>query len=635
MNEFGESALYAAVIIMLINSVVPLFLVKKQTHFALQLGRLGAFSSFILLTLSFLTLIYAFLMSDFSLQIVASHSHSKTPLLYKITGVWGNHEGSMILWVWALTFYTFLMQVRSSSEGTSFIKTRLKLLSIQSGLGIGFLAYVLILANPFMRAMNIAYEGQDLNAVLQDPALAIHPPLLYLGYVGFSVPYSYAIVGLIENKITPSWARSLRRWVLMSWIFLTLGIATGSFWAYYELGWGGYWFWDPVENAALMPWLLGTALIHSLLALEKKGSFKFWGPLLGIITFILCLIGTYLVRSGAINSVHSFATDPTRGAFIFGFTVLISCIGIGFFIYRAPKLTSSHSFHLFSREGGITVNNFLLTLMSGLILLGTISPLLGEFWLTRKLVVGSDYFQMMVIPLTFLMMIFMIGGPIFVWAHTTRKQLSRWVNFLILGSILIFGVLGFGSCQLSFGVVGLVLTSLILLSSFMEWRRRNLKLNSYAMLFAHSGMAISIMGMCILNLWSSKTTILLKEGEKTNYQGYTFYLKEIKTYKMPTYEARQAYLEINNGQEKPQLMVPEKRFYQSSQVLTTEVALKHHWLTDLYIVLGGVLPKKRWVFEIAVYPGIQLLWIGALLMALGGFISLVLAFLRQKKVMKI
>lgn len=634
MNEFGESALYAAIVIMMINSVVPLLFMKKQVHFALQLGRLGAISSFMLITFAFSTLIYAFLISDFSLQIVASHSHSKTPLLYKMTGVWGNHEGSMILWVWVLALYTLLMQLRSRSEGPTFIKTRLKLLSVQSCLGIGFLAYVLTLANPFISAINFFPEGQDLNAVLQDPALAIHPPLLYLGYVGFSVPYSFSIVGLLENKITSSWARSLRQWVLVSWIFLTLGIATGSFWAYYELGWGGYWFWDPVENAALMPWLLGTALIHSLLVLEKRGLFKFWGPLLGITSFILCLIGTYLVRSGSISSVHSFATDPTRGAFILGFTALVFSVGAGFFVYRAPKLASHHSFHLLSREGAITINNFLLTIMTGLILLGTLSPLLGQFWLTKKLVVGPDYFQIMVIPLTFVMMIFMIGGPVFVWSQTTRKQLSKWLNFLILGSILILGALGLGSCQLSFGIVGLVLAGLILLSSFVEVKIQKLKLNSYAMLFAHSGMAIAIMGMSILNLGSSNTTISLKAGETASHQDYTFYLKEIKTYEMPTYEVRQAYIEVRRGREAAQLMVPEKRLYQSSQALTTKVALNHDWLTDLYIVLGGVLPRKGWVFEIAIYPGVQLLWIGALLMALGGCISLLLLFLRQRKVIK-
>lgn len=634
MNEFGESALYAAMIIMMLNSIVPLIIIKKQTYFAFQLGRLGAMSSFVLITFAFFSLIYAFLVSDFSLQIVATHSHSKTPLLYKIAGVWGNHEGSMILWVWVLTFYTLLMQLRAPAAGLSFIKTRLKLLSVQSFLSIGFLAYVLILANPFMHSTNLFYEGQDLNAILQDPALAIHPPLLYLGYVGFSLPYSYSIVGLAENKINSSWARSLRKWVMVSWVFLTLGITTGSFWAYYELGWGGYWFWDPVENAALMPWLLGTALIHSLLALEKRGFFKFWGPLLGITSFTLCVIGTYLVRSGVISSVHSFATDPTRGAFILGFTVLIFSIGLGFFVYRAPRLASSHSFHLLSREGGIAVNNFLLIIMAALILLGTLSPLLGEFWLMKKLIVGPDYFQLMVIPLAFVMMIFMIGGPLFVWIHTTRKQLSRWLNILMLGSIFILGVLGIDSCQLSFGIIGLILGGLILLSSFLELKLHKENFKSYPMLFAHSGMAIAIMGMSILNLGSSKTTIVLKQGETAQYKGYNLRLKEIKTYMMPTYEARQAYLEVTQGQKEPQIMVSEKRFYPSSQALTTEIALHHHWLTDLYIVLGGVLPQKRWVFEIAVYPGIQFLWIGAALMSLGGFISLLLLFLRQKKITK-
>lgn len=635
MNEFGESALYAALIIMVINSFVPLFVSQKQPYLAFQWGRLGAMSSFMLLTLAFSSLIYAFLVSDFSLQIVATHSHSKTPILYKIAGVWGNHEGSMILWVWVLTLYTFLMQLRAPSESLSVIKTHLKLLSVQSCLSVGFLVYVLLLANPFMRAPSVFYEGQDLNAILQDPALAIHPPLLYLGYVGFSVPYSYSVVGLIENKINALWARSLRKWVMVSWIFLTLGIATGSFWAYYELGWGGYWFWDPVENAALMPWLLGTALIHTLVAIEKRGFFKFWGPLLGIAGFILCLIGTYLVRSGVISSVHSFATDPTRGAFILGFTALIFSVSLGCFIYRAPKLSSSQSFHLLSREGGIAVNNFLLIIMAALILLGTLSPFLGEFWLTKKLIVGPDYFQLMLIPLVFVMMIFMIGGPLFVWGHTTRKQLSKWLNLLMLGSIIILGALGLYSCQLSFGIVGLILAGLILLSSFLELKLPKENIKSYPMIFAHSGMAIAIMGMSILNLGSSKTTIDLKQGETRSYKGYNLSLKEIKTYMMPTYEARQAYLEVKQGQEEPYIMVPEKRFYPSSEALTTEIALHHHWFTDLYIVLGGVLPQKRWVFEIAIYPGIQFLWIGAALMSLGGFLSLLLAFLRQKKIRNI
>jgi cytochrome c-type biogenesis protein CcmF len=634
MSEFGESALYAAMMITLISSVAPLLLVNKQAHFALHLGRLGAISSFTLITFAFSSLIYAFLMSDFSLQIVASHSHSQTPILYKIAGVWGNHEGSMILWIWVLALYTLLMLLGMHSEGLTFIKTRLKILSAQCCLSIGFIAYVLILANPFMPATNVLHEGQDLNAVLQDPALAIHPPLLYLGYVGFSVPYSFSIVGLLENKINSSWARAVKTWVLISWIFLTLGIATGSFWAYYELGWGGYWFWDPVENAALMPWLLGTALIHSLLVLEKRGLFKFWSPLLSMASFILCLIGTYLVRSGEISSIHSFARDPTRGAFILSFTALIFSIGIGFFIYRAPKLASSQSFHLLSREGGIAVNNFLLTVMASVILLGTLSPLFGKFWLTKNLTVGSEYFQCAVIPLVFIMMTFMIGGSIFVWGKTTRKYLSRWVNFLILGAILILGFLGIESCQISFGLTGLVLSSLILLSLGAEFKLQKPNLNSYAMLFSHGGVAVAIMGMSILNLGSSKTTISLKQGETASYQGYTFHLNGIKTFKMPTYEARQAYLEIKQGQKESQIVIPEKRFYESSQALTTEIALKHHWLTDLYIVLGGVLPGGRWVFEVALYPGIQLLWFGAILMALGGCVSLIISFLKQRNSIK-
>ncbi len=273
--------------------------------------------------------------------------------------------------------------------------------------------------------------------------------------------------------------------------------------------------------------------------------------------------------------------------------------------------------------------------MAALILLGTLSPLLGEFWLTKKLIVGPDYFQLMVIPLVFVMMLFMIGGPLFVWGHTTRKQLSKWLNLLMLGSIIILGAVGLYSYQLSFGIVGLILAGLILLSSFLELKLPKENIKSYPMTFAHSGMAIAIMGMSILNLGSSKTTIDLKQGETRSYKGYNLSLKEIKTYMMPTYEARQAYLEVKQGQKEPYIMVPEKRFYPSSEALTTEIALHHHWFTDLYIVLGGVLPQKRWVFEIAIYPGIQFLWIGAVLMSLGGFLSLLLAFLRQKKIMNI
>ncbi len=623
MNAFGESALYAAVVITLIGSIVPLLLVKKQSFFAFQLSRLCALSNFLLITISFLSLIYAFLSSDFSLQIVASHSHSKTPLLYKITGVWGNHEGSMVLWLWILNLYTFLIALLSCPKETSFIKMRLKILSIQFLLILGFLAYVLVLADPFMPTVNAVREGQDLNPLLQDPALAIHPPLLYLGYVGFSLAYSFSIVGLIENTINSSWAYMLRKWVLVSWISLTLGIATGSFWAYYELGWGGYWFWDPVENAALMPWLLGTALIHSLLGLEKKGLFKLWSPILGIASFMLCLLGTYIVRSGVISSVHSFATDPTRGAFILGFTTVALALGIGLLIYRSPKLSSSYPIHLFSREGGIIANNFLLTLMCFVILLGTLSPLLSQFWLTQKLTVEPGYFQYTVIPLAFVMLVFMVGEPVLTWGKTSRKKLSRWINYLILGGIVIISSFGINSIQTSFGIIGLVLAGLIPLSLFIEARLPGKSFSNYATIFSHAGVAIAIMGMSLLNLGSSKTTVLLKQGESASYKDYIFRLKEIKTFNMPTYEARQAYLEVRKGNAKSEVMIPEKRFYQTPQTLTTEIALKHTWLTDLYVVLGGVLPTGEWVFEVALYPGIQLLWLGALLMVIGGIIRLI------------
>ncbi|OJX11401.1 MAG: hypothetical protein BGO77_06900 [Caedibacter sp. 37-49] len=624
MNAFGESALYAAIIITFAGSIAPFLLIKSQPNFAFQFSRLCAVSNFLLITISFLSLIYAFLNSDFSLQIVASHSHSKTPSLYKITGVWGNHEGSMVLWVWILSLYTLLIAFLSTSQETNFIKTRLKILSVQFFLILGFLTYSVFLADPFMQTINKVLEGQDLNPILQDPALAIHPPLLYLGYVGFSLAYSFSVVGLFENTINSSWASMLRKWVLVSWIFLTLGIATGSFWAYYELGWGGYWFWDPVENAALMPWLLGTALIHSLLGLEKEGLFKLWSPLLGIASFMLCLIGTYIVRSGVISSVHSFATDPTRGAFILGFTGIALALGAGLLIYRAPKLSSSYSIELFSREGGIIVNNFLLTLMCFIILLGTLSPLLSEFWLTQKLMIEPGYFQYTVIPLALVMLVFMVGEPVLTWRKTSRKKLSRWINYLMLGAIGIISLCGINSIQASFGVIGLVLAGLILISLFIDARLPRKSFRNYAILFSHAGVAIAIMGMSLLNLGSSKTTILLKQGERALYKDYTLLLKELKTFNMPTYEARQAYLEVKKGHATAEIMIPEKRFYQASQTLTTEIALKHTWLTDLYIVLGGVLPTGEWVFEVALYPGIQLLWLGSLLMVLGGIIRLIL-----------
>jgi len=576
---------------------------------------------------SFICLIFSFLLDDFSLRYVSSNSNSLLPDHYKISATWAGHEGSMLLWCLVLSFWTFLASIYSRNLESDF---RLNFLSIMGLLNLGFLAFLIFTSNPFEKNISIPVDGKDLNPLLQDFGLIVHPPMLYMGYVGLSVVFSFAVTCLIEKDFKPEWAKWIRPWALISWSFLTLGIALGSWWAYYELGWGGWWFWDPVENASFMPWLITTALIHSLITCEQKSMFKNWTILLSIIAFSLSLLGTFLVRSGILTSVHSFANDPARGAFILLFLAIITGAALILYLRNSSQMNDKTTLTFFSKESFFLINNILLVTATFTILLGTMYPLMLDIFGLEKISVGVPYYNAVFLPLM-IPLVFLAGYIPILFSSSNRNLKSQakyfLISFLLIMIISSFSILLFDEYNLSI-FIGLFLFFWILLNLIYELIKKimltgNLKAitQNIGMFMSHFGLAIFILGATMVENSKTEKEIVVALNEKLDIKNYTFQFMNITESEGPNYTAVIGHFKIYDNGEFLTDMYPEKRLYNSSEMPMTEAGIDPGFSRDLYITMGTLIDQDKWSVRIYHKPLIRLIWIGALMMVFGGIFS--------------
>lgn len=612
------------------------------------------------LTLAFICLIYGFVISDFSLQIVAQNSHSDKPLLYKISGVWGNHEGSMLLWIFCLTFFGAAIAYFGKSLPLS-LKSRI--LSVQALLTFGFLLFLLLTSNPFWRLIPAPTNGAGLNPLLQDPGLAFHPPMLYLGYVGLSVCFSFSIAALWEGRIDPAWGRWVRPWTLAAWVFLTGGIGLGSWWAYYELGWGGWWYWDPVENASFMPWLIATALFHSASVVEKRDSFKRWTVLLAILAFSLSLIGTFLVRSGVLTSVHAFAVDPERGVFILFLLALVIGGSLALYAWRAPTISGGKLFAVISRESSLVLNNMFLVIATATVFLGTLYPLLLETMGGGTVSVGPSYYNATFVPIMVPLVFVMAIGPFLPWKRADLRYIAprllicavgafvggMAILFLepsiigvtqsdLSGAVTILGQAVSGGLKMPMAAFGIGAALWLILATVMEWmkriklgqeklsaswrRARLLPRASYGMSIAHIGMAVLIAGVMGASFWKSEDVRYMDIGEKWQLGPWEIQLDQVQEIRGENYQSYEAQIQLKRDQESIAVLTPEKRVYLVQNMPTSEAAIETDFITDFYLVLGDQNKQGQWTVRIFIEPLVPWIFIGIILMMIGGAVSL-------------
>ncbi|MDE0765311.1 MAG: heme lyase CcmF/NrfE family subunit [Amylibacter sp.] len=635
LAEIGHLAVIVAFMVAIIQSVVPMIGAAKGYSGWMDAAAPAAVVQFLAVLLAFIMLTIAFVTSDFSVKLVASNSHSLKPMLYKVSGVWGNHEGSMLLWILILAFYGALVSIFGKRLP---LVLKARVLSVQAMIGVAFLAFLLFTSNPFERLIFPPIDGNDLNPLLQDPGLAFHPPFLYLGYVGLSMTFSFAVAALIQGSVDAAWARWVRPWALLAWITLTIGIALGSWWAYYELGWGGWWFWDPVENASFMPWLIAVALLHSAIVVEKRETLKSWTVLLAILGFSFSLIGTFIVRSGVITSVHAFANDPERGVFIL--VILVIAIGGALTLYamRANSFRSNVVFSPVSRESGLILNNLLLVVSTIVVFVGTIWPLLAELVMGRKLSVGAPFFELAFTPFMIILALALPVGAILPWK---RAQLSRSGKPLF-GAIILSITLGLLVWSLQTGgrmmaPIGLGLAGWVILGTLTDLivRTRMLQLGFIAGLirlcklpradwgkaFAHIGLGLTIFGIAAITAWESEDIRIAKVGERFEVSGYTFQFDDIKKINGKNYTADVGNISVFFDGRLVATLKPEKRFYPVQRMPTTEAGINSTLTRDLYIALGDA-QGDGWTIRTYVKPFAVWIWIGCMVMAMGGILSM-------------
>jgi cytochrome c-type biogenesis protein CcmF len=618
--ELGHFALILALLAAITLAVMPILGAQRGNALWIALARPGAQALFLLIAVSFGCLAWSFNVNDFSVQYVAQQSNSQLPAIYRFAAVWGGHEGSLLLWMLMLSGWAMAVSLLSRQLPEVMVA---RVLGVLGMVASGFLLFILTTSNPFERLLPAAPDGRDLNPLLQDPGLVFHPPMLYMGYVGFSVAFAFAIAALLTGKLDAAWARWSRPWTVAAWIFLTLGIALGSYWAYYELGWGGWWFWDPVENASFMPWLAGTALIHSLAVTEKRGSFKNWTVLLAIGAFSLSLLGTFLVRSGVLTSVHAFATDPRRGIFILGFLAAVIGSSLTLFAWRAPKTSLGGSFALVSRETVLLVNNVLLVVAAGSVLLGTLYPLLVDALGLGKLSVGPPYFNSVFVPVMVPVLVLIAAGPMARWKHADLGDIARrlWIAFAVA---LIAGValpMAMGQWTPLTGLA-LALAGWIATSGVLQVRDR-LKTGMpppsfWGMQIAHFGVAVFVVGVTMVGGYQTERDVKMAVGDTTEVGGHTFRLLGIRQAPGPNYQASVGDVEVTKDGRLVTNLHPEKRNYFSSAMPMTEAAIDTRLTGDLYVSLGEPLPDGAWAVRVYHKPFVIWIWIGCLLMALGG-----------------
>ena len=634
--ELGHYALVLALALGLIQSVAPVIGARVGDDALMRLASSTALMQFVFVALSFMALTICYVTSDFSVATVFENSHSMMPLIYKITSVWGNHEGSMLLWVLILSIFGAGVALFGGNLPATL---KALVLAVQSWIASAFYLFILLTSNPFLRLPQAPLEGRDLNPILQDPGLAIHPPLLYLGYVGFSIAFSFAIAALIEGRIDAAWARWVRPWTLAAWMFLTLGIAMGSYWAYYTLGWGGFWFWDPVENASLMPWLAGTALLHSAVVMEKRNALKVWTILLAILTFSLSLIGTFLVRSGVLTSVHSFANDPRRGVFILAILVLFIGGGLTLFAWRAPLLKQGGLFAPISREGALVFNNLFLTTACLTVFVGTLYPLALEALTGAKISVGAPFFNMTFGPLFVALMFAMPFGPLLAWKRgdllgVAQRLMAAFAIGLVAVAIA-FAVEGGQSLLAPFGV-GLafyVMTGAVvdlvertgLLSApiaTVRMRAAGLPRSTWGTGIAHFGIAMSMLGIICAGTWGTERIVAVKPSQIISLSGYDLSFDGLVTQPGPNYNAQIAKFTVRSGGMILGAMQPSKRSFASRQTTTNEAALMMRGAGQLYLSLGDINGDGSVTIRLYYKPMVMLIWLGAVVMMLGGALSL-------------
>jgi len=633
--ELGHVALIIACALALVQSTVPLWAASRGDVRLAGIADWTSAGILVFTILAFASLMHAYAMSDFSVVNVWQNSHSQMPFLFKLTGTWGNHEGSMLLWVLILALFAAAVGVFG---GNLPFRLKAYVLAVQGWLLSTFFLFILLTSNPFERQPAVL-EGRDLNPILQDIGLAIHPPMLYLGYVGFSITFAFAVAALLEGRIEPAWARWVRPWALAAWVFLTAGISMGSYWAYYELGWGGWWFWDPVENASFLPWLTGTALLHSALVMERRDAMKIWTVLLAILTFALSLLGTFLVRSGVLTSVHSFASDPERGLFILA--ILTAFVGgaLLLFAWRSARLQQGGLFAPISREGALVVNNLLLCAAAGTVLLGTLYPVVYEAITGAKISVGPPYFNLTFAPLMLPLIFLMPFGPLLAWKkgdmNGAAQRLAAALVFALLAIILIGGFVRPGNWL---APLALGLAVWLMVGAFAEvWQRSNaggrdfgtvfrratgLPRSIWATAIAHFGIGVTLLGIVCVTAYETETIAVLKNGEMANASGYTVRFDGISSAKGPNYNEQTAQLTVLNGENEIAKLSPSKRFYPVRQTPTSEAAIETIWFSQLYIALGEVRPDGTVSLRIWWKPQVTLIWLGTVLMVLGGALSL-------------
>ncbi|MEC4723638.1 heme lyase CcmF/NrfE family subunit [Noviherbaspirillum sp. CPCC 100848] len=633
--ELGNFAAMLALCVAVVQGALPLAGAARGNAQWMATARPAAAAQLFLIAFAFGCLVHAFVSNDFSVIYVAANSNTQLPLHYRVTATWGGHEGSLLLWIFMLSLWSFSV-ARFSRQLPREMTARV--LGVLGLISTGFLAFLLFTSNPFDRLLPAVSEGKDLNPLLQDFGMIIHPPLLYMGYVGFSVAFAFGIAALLGGKLDAAWARWSRPWTTLAWMFLTLGIFMGSFWAYYELGWGGWWFWDPVENASFMPWLVGTALIHSLAVTEKRGTFKNWTVLLAIIAFSLSLLGTFLVRSGVLTSVHAFATDPERGIFILAFLALVIGGSLLLYAIRAPEIGNGGTFSLLSRESALLLNNIFLLVASGTILLGTLYPLFLDALGLGKISVGPPYFEAVFVPLMVPVLIAMAAGPFLRWKEddlrTLLKKCSKPAALSLLCAAIVFIVLALSPAI----AAGIACAAWILFATAIQlldrlrggatengWARRvtNQPLSFWGMLVAHAGIGIFVVGVTLSRGLDEAKDTVMRVGDVATLGTYTFTLRETKEVAGPNYRAVQAIVDVADERDRNGIatLTPEKRLYQSQQMPMTEAAIHRGLTRDLYVSLGEMTSDQQWIVRLQHKPFLGWIWAGCLIMAAGGLLA--------------
>jgi len=634
--ELGHYALILALVMAVVQTTLPMVGAARRDALWMGLATPAVIGQFVFVSMAFACLMHAYVVSDFSVMNVAANSHSDKPLLYKFTAVWGNHEGSMVLWVWILAVYGLAV---AAFGGNLPPTLKARVLAIQGFIGAGFLLFSLGTSDPFIRLDPAPINGNDLNPLLQDPGLAFHPPLLYFGYVGMSMPFAFAIAALIEGRVDPAWARWVRPWTLLAWCTLTAGIVLGSWWAYYELGWGGFWFWDPVENASFMPWLMGTALLHSALVAEKRDALKSWTVLLAILAFSLSLLGTFLVRSGVLTSVHSFASDPARGAYILGFLVFVIGGSLALYAWRAPALKATGTFKPISREGALLLNNLLLVVGCATVFVGTLYPIVLDAIDGSKVSVGPPFFDKTFVPLMAPALLLTAMAPFMAWK---RADLGGVLQRIWLAALALAGAIAliYATHGGPIGpAIGIGITAWLFVGAIVEFADRlrlfrvplaesmkrlaGLPRSAIGTTLAHAGVAVLAAGCIAGSAWRTETIGVMKPGDQATLGDYTVTMATIGEEPGPNYSAVVAEMRLMKDGELIDVMYPSKRFYPVQGQQTTEAAIRTSFMSDFYISLGDP-DEASGGHGVRLYhnPLVPWIWIGAVVMVLGGLLSL-------------